>query len=514
MGGSVPRCQVSRRPDERSDATMNAKMNRWLVALLMVLVAPVSLAAVEAGRIVYAYGEAHAIDAGGASRGLAKDDVVLPGDTLKTGKGRLQVRFADGGFISLQPDSEFRVEEFRFSGKEDGTESAFFRLVKGGLRAITGLIGHRHKETYKLKTALATIGIRGTAFRVRLCQGDCFRPDGSPLPDGLYTKTGEGVIFVRNDAGVLDLPAGMASFVRDRSTPPKPARDLPPMAKRHLRGGKPLKRARRETGRAGKMVRSGFQAGEQLTSGGGNQALGGGSPTLLYGFAVSPSNVLPTFRQADGHADTVVDGVPPEFAITFNPQTSSYVGHAIGTARNRDTRVLDGMFLTRWTEGTTFDTNGGSTVLGSKDGLHLIAGTYPAMPTAATATYVFAGGTKSTNGVSVDNGATSGSISVDFNSQVISAFTMDVKHGTTYTVSGSGPIQVVTAPSGNRGLIFGSMVQGSSYSVTPTASVDLAGAFYGSSGSGGNVAPSSAGVVYQILDGGTVVQGAAGFKRN
>ncbi len=498
---------------------MKRMTTRWTLVFLLSLAAPAALAAVQAGKIVYAYGEAHAIDAGGIGRGLRKDDVVFPGDTLKTGEGRLQVRFADGGFISLQPGSEFRVEEFRFSGKEDGTESALFRLVKGGLRAITGLIGHRHKKSYQLRTALATIGIRGTAFRVRLCQGDCFRPDGSPLPDGLYTKTGEGVIFVQNDAGVIDLPAGMASFVRDRATPPKPTRDLPPMARaggREAKGPRKTRRlARRESRRPRGMVGTGYRAGEQLTASGGNQALGGTSPALSYGFVVSPANAVPTFRPADGHADTVFDGVPPTFAITFDPQSAGYEGHAIGTARNRETRVINDMFLTRWTEGTIYSTDGPPELLTAKDGLHIIAGHYPAMPTAATATYSLAGGTRSTDAGFVGGGATSGSISVDFANLAISSFSMDVTHGTTYTITGSGPIRVVTAPSGNRGLIFGSMVAGSSYSVSsPALSVDMAGAFYGSSGSGSNVAPSAAGVTYQINSGGSVIQGAAGFERN
>ncbi len=503
---------------------MNGTMNRWLAALLMVLVVPASLAAVEAGKIVYAYGEAHAIDAGGTSRGLQKDDVVFPGDTLKTGKGRLQVRFADGGFISLQPGSEFRVEEFRFSGKEDGAESAFFRLVKGGLRAITGLIGHRNKKSYQLRTALATIGIRGTAFRVRLCQGDCFRPDGSPLPDGLYAKTGEGVIFVQNDAGVIDLPAGRASFVQSRTTPPKPTRDLPPMARAKLDKGKgKLRRAKRLARAAAErrpgLVRSAYQAGEQVNSQGGAQAIGGGASTpLLYGFTVSPGNALsspPT--PPDGHADTRFDTFPPGAAVTFNPQIGGYEGHSIGSARNRDARTQDGLFLTRWTEGTTYSTSDGADTLTGFQSVHILAGAYPQMPTAASATYSFSGGTKSTSadGLSIGNGATSGNITVDFNSLYISSFDMTVDHSpSSYTITGSGPIEVVTPPSGNKGLVFGTMVVGSSYSATPTAPIDVNGAFFGSSGSGSNVAPASAGVVYQIGSGPSAIQGAAAFKRN
>ena len=52
-------------------------------------------------------------------------------------------------------------------------ESAFFRLLKGGFRAVSGLIGHTRREDYAVQTPVATIGIRGTDYEVRMCSGDC-----------------------------------------------------------------------------------------------------------------------------------------------------------------------------------------------------------------------------------------------------------------------------------------------------------------------------------------------------
>ena len=95
-----------------------------------------------------------------------KNLALNTGDTIETRQGRVQFSLIDGGKVSLQPNSIFKINKYEFSGKEDGSEFAFMELIKGGLRTITGLIGHKNRERYQLKTTVATIGIRGTEFTV------------------------------------------------------------------------------------------------------------------------------------------------------------------------------------------------------------------------------------------------------------------------------------------------------------------------------------------------------------
>ena len=118
----------------------------------------------------------------------------------------LNIKFTDGGRVLLRPNSRFQIEEYSYkAGATDSAESSspnvaaepegnsLFRLLKGGFRAVTGLIGERNRDTYKVRTPVATIGIRGTDFEARICQGDCF--DISPAPaDGLYTGVFNGGI--------------------------------------------------------------------------------------------------------------------------------------------------------------------------------------------------------------------------------------------------------------------------------------------------------------------------------
>lgn len=60
--------------------------------------------------------------------------------------------------------------------QQDGSSSgtrAFYRLVKGGFRSVSGLIGKVNREDFRVSTPVATIGIRGTEWGARICQGGC-----------------------------------------------------------------------------------------------------------------------------------------------------------------------------------------------------------------------------------------------------------------------------------------------------------------------------------------------------
>jgi hypothetical protein len=155
-----------------------------------------------AGRVVAIQGSASAVDRQGKSRALTQGAEVFEGDTLLTGEGtQIQLRFTDGGLLSLRAKSEFRIDQYRYEEQPGALQRAFFSLLKGGLRTITGLIGHRHREDYKVETPVATIGKRGTHYALYLCAaGACLETDG--VADGLYGGVLEGAIAATTNAGV------------------------------------------------------------------------------------------------------------------------------------------------------------------------------------------------------------------------------------------------------------------------------------------------------------------------
>ncbi len=120
--------------------------------------------AVPAGSVTFKSGDATITHADNIVVPAEKSASLNEGDIIQTKNGRVQLAFIDGGKVSLQPNTIYKINKFAFSGKEDGTEYNFTELVKGGLRTISGLIGHKNRDHYQLKTAVATIGIRGTEY--------------------------------------------------------------------------------------------------------------------------------------------------------------------------------------------------------------------------------------------------------------------------------------------------------------------------------------------------------------
>ncbi|MBI1888090.1 MAG: FecR domain-containing protein [Nitrosomonadales bacterium] len=187
------------------------KLSHQAILLAMVSAAyPVTGYCIVAGRADFVIGEVVAVAPDGIQRPLAKGAVINAGDAINTAAGaRAQIRFSDGGYVSLQPGSQFRVDEYQYENKTDGKEKGFFSLLKGGLRAITGAIGRTNRDTYRVATQAATIGIRGTGYNA-VQEGE-----------GLLVNVGEGAISLTNNAGTLVVTSGEAAYVADFNTAPE-----------------------------------------------------------------------------------------------------------------------------------------------------------------------------------------------------------------------------------------------------------------------------------------------------
>ncbi|WP_415888852.1 FecR domain-containing protein [Neptuniibacter sp. SY11_33] len=142
-------------------------MKLFLFTSLLLLVSSFSQATESVGKVILSFGQNVAVSTAGDQRALKRQADVFANDLLKTSaKGRLQIRFTDGSRLSLKPNTEFKIDEYRFdeANPEDG--KAIYKLLKGGMRTISGKIGKVDKEDYKLDAVVATIGIRGTDFSV------------------------------------------------------------------------------------------------------------------------------------------------------------------------------------------------------------------------------------------------------------------------------------------------------------------------------------------------------------
>lgn len=205
------------------------------IALLMAMVAawPASgLAA--AGLVQFATGDV-SLRRGDATSGVAKGAEVDTGDVLLTGSaGRAQIRFTDGGLVALYPDSQFTVTRYSDSG--DVAQDGFaVTLLRGGMRAITGLIGKRNPGSYKVITPTAVVGIRGSAFLVGFNAQGQLTVAGEQ--DEIEVCTEAGCVGVKAGEAVLVLSSQkLPVYTNTRALLPLPALPLPQMAGDQLGG--------------------------------------------------------------------------------------------------------------------------------------------------------------------------------------------------------------------------------------------------------------------------------------
>ncbi|MCX7157337.1 MAG: FecR domain-containing protein [Rhodocyclales bacterium] len=186
---------------------------------------PVAQAA-TAGQVTHLSGTLSAKRADGTSKLLAVKSEIAEGDTLATEVDTYaRVKFADGGEVVLRPGTQLKIESYAYNAAKPESDSVIMSMFKGGLRAVTGLVGKRNREKVSFQTETATIGIRGTHFGALLCQNDCGgvpTTGGTPPPNGLHVDVTSGAIVMSNAAGTIQINAGQFGFVANANTPPVP----------------------------------------------------------------------------------------------------------------------------------------------------------------------------------------------------------------------------------------------------------------------------------------------------
>jgi hypothetical protein len=191
-----------------------------LVTSLVLLLGGNAAYANVAGHVQFVNGVVQLTDPAGQTHGLKKGEAINEGDTLTSAKGAsAQIRMQDGGFVAVRADTQLKFDSFKFSGKQDGTEQSFFSLLKGGFRAVTGLIGQLNKSSYQITTPVATIGIRGTDHETFLVA------PGSELaavaPPGAYNKVNIGETYLATDKGTVFVLPNQMGFAGAKDQMPQ-----------------------------------------------------------------------------------------------------------------------------------------------------------------------------------------------------------------------------------------------------------------------------------------------------
>lgn len=220
-----------------------------LVAGLAALAIAGAVAGAEpSGTVTHLSGTLAVKRADGSTRILSQRSEVHEGDLLVTaGDSYARVKFVDGSEVTLRPDSQFQIETFKFEAGRPEADSALFRLIKGGLRSVTGALAKRNRDNLRVITATATVGIRGTIFGALQCANDCGgipTPSGRAPENGLHLDVSEGSIVVTNNAGSREFTAGQFGYVQSTNS-------LPAIVPQDQAPKPPAPPERFEAGRAG-----------------------------------------------------------------------------------------------------------------------------------------------------------------------------------------------------------------------------------------------------------------------
>jgi hypothetical protein len=124
-------------------------------------------------------------------------DTVTAGMTVLTGSNSYAVlKFDDGQIVSMQPNSTLLVRDYIYFPLKVKRSNVDFSMLKGGMRFITGQIGHLNPAAFKVSTPNGIIRVQGTDFYAVMTN------------DGLYNQVLSGSISLTNAAGVSVLTAG------------------------------------------------------------------------------------------------------------------------------------------------------------------------------------------------------------------------------------------------------------------------------------------------------------------
>ncbi len=184
----------------------------------------VAQAAGPVGQVTHLSGTLTAKRADGSIKLFSTKSEVQEGDTLSTEQETYaRIKFSDGAEVVLRPGSQLKVENYAYDAAKPQSDNIVLNMLRGGFRAVTGLVGKRNRDAVNFSTVTATIGIRGTHFGALLCQNDCAgvpTVTGKPPENGLHLDVADGAIVVRNAAGQQLINSGQFGFVQSANTPP------------------------------------------------------------------------------------------------------------------------------------------------------------------------------------------------------------------------------------------------------------------------------------------------------
>ena len=141
-------------------------------------------------------------------------------DDLRTGEGRLQVRFVDDSKLRMTEHTRILIDNVVFDDDPSKSDLAM-TFAQGTARFISGELGKVNKENVRLRTPTASIGIRGTDFTVTV--DELGQTLVVLLPDVNGVSSGEIIVSTMAGEVVLNEPFQATNTYVAEAPPSSPA---------------------------------------------------------------------------------------------------------------------------------------------------------------------------------------------------------------------------------------------------------------------------------------------------
>ncbi|HCY83987.1 MAG TPA: hypothetical protein DHV36_02510, partial [Desulfobacteraceae bacterium] len=118
----------------------------------------------SAGKVIQSHGIAMA-ENGSEIRALSVGSDIFQGDVLITQEASgLEVQFTDNTAMSQGENSRIKVDTYVYTPETPADSDLLLQMTRGVFRTVTGDIAANNPDQFKLKSPLATLGIRGTTI--------------------------------------------------------------------------------------------------------------------------------------------------------------------------------------------------------------------------------------------------------------------------------------------------------------------------------------------------------------
>jgi hypothetical protein len=193
---------------------MKIGMNLKIAAFTALFLAGGTAFAADSGSIDQLSGTVTVTGADKVSRKVGPKEKIQTGDLIATeAKSEVVIKLADESVVALRPNTQFRVEDFKYEKK--ATDTAQFSLLRGIARLVTGLVGGTSPDRVRLTASTATVGIRGTDFEVAVVSEDT-----ADTRAGVYNRVHDGATNIKLASGPsLEVKKEQTAFAPDKLKP-------------------------------------------------------------------------------------------------------------------------------------------------------------------------------------------------------------------------------------------------------------------------------------------------------